>query len=257
MKLMHAFAISANLLGFGFVIAPAMAQTTRTWVSGAGNDANPCSRTSPCQTFAGAISKTAIGGEINVLDAGGYGTLVINHAITIRADHVEAGVLASGTNGITVAAGAQDNVVLDGLDIEGHGTGLDGIAIQSAGEVSIKNSNIHQFTGNGVTIVTNSLVRVIIRNSTISENGDSGVVVNSVSGCGHVRIMDSMILGNTNDGIQVNGSGNEAMIFNVEVFGNHRQLNVRTGVTGSAIYSFGNNMIPDSFGDNPASLSLK
>src|SRR5262245_23923450 len=55
----------------------AFAQATRTWVSGVGNDANPCSRTAPCKTFAGAISKTAIGGEIDALDPGGYGTITI------------------------------------------------------------------------------------------------------------------------------------------------------------------------------------
>src|SRR5438477_3797204 len=49
----------------------AFAQATRTWVSGVGDDVNPCSRTAPCKTFAGAISKTAGGGEIDVLDPGG------------------------------------------------------------------------------------------------------------------------------------------------------------------------------------------
>ena len=101
--------------------APAHAQATRTWVSGVGDDANPCSRTAPCKTFAGAISKTAPAGEINVLDPGGFGAVTITKSITIRADHVEAGVLVSGTNGIIVNAGATDTVVLEGLDIEGLG----------------------------------------------------------------------------------------------------------------------------------------
>lgn len=102
----------------------AQAQASRTWVSGVGDDANPCSRTAPCKTFAGAISKTAVGGEINVLDPGGFGAVTITKSITIRSDHIEAGVLVSGTNGITVNAGATGRVVLEGLDIEGLGTGL-------------------------------------------------------------------------------------------------------------------------------------
>ena len=61
----------------------AHAQATRTWVSGVGDDANPCSRTAPCKTFAGAISKTAAGGEINVLDPGGFGAVTITKSITI------------------------------------------------------------------------------------------------------------------------------------------------------------------------------
>src|ERR1700744_1393105 len=75
-------------------------RASRTWVSGVGDDANPCSRTAPCKTFAGAISKTATAGEINVLDPGGFGALTITKAITIDATGVEAGVLVSGTNGI-------------------------------------------------------------------------------------------------------------------------------------------------------------
>jgi hypothetical protein len=46
------------------ISAPAHAQT-RTWISAAGDDGFPCSRTAPCKTFAGAISKTAVNGIIN------------------------------------------------------------------------------------------------------------------------------------------------------------------------------------------------
>src|SRR3954471_21612954 len=111
--------------------AAAQAQATRTWVSGVGDDANPCSRTAPCKTFAGAISKTAGGGEINVLDPGGFGGVTITKSITISSDHVEAGVLVSGTNAIIVAAGGADQVVLEGLDIEGLGTGINGVSFSS------------------------------------------------------------------------------------------------------------------------------
>src|SRR6478752_10655610 len=82
---------------------PANAQATRTWVSGVGDDANPCSRTAPCKTFAGAISKTAVGGEINALDPGGYGTVTITKSITIDGGGGQvASILASGTNGIVI-----------------------------------------------------------------------------------------------------------------------------------------------------------
>src|SRR5580693_9720 len=76
-----AIALAAACLS---LVAPsASAQAPRTWVSGVGDDANPCSRTAPCKTFAGAISKTVAGGEISVLDPGGYGALTITKAITI------------------------------------------------------------------------------------------------------------------------------------------------------------------------------
>src|SRR3954465_12358566 len=104
----------------------AFGQATRTWVSGVGNDANPCSRTAPCKTFAGAISKTAAGGEINCLDPGGFGAVTITKAMTIACEGVTAGVLAANVNGIIVNAGASDQVTLRGLDINGAGTGLNG-----------------------------------------------------------------------------------------------------------------------------------
>ena len=89
------------------VASSASAQATRTWVSGVGDDANPCSRTAPCKTFAGAISKTAAAGEINVLDPGGFGAVTITKSIRIISDHIEAGVLVSGSNGITVNVARQ------------------------------------------------------------------------------------------------------------------------------------------------------
>src|SRR5215472_3590084 len=112
-----ALALAASAL---FVPGQASAQATRTWVSGVGNDANPCSRTAPCKTFAGAISKTAAGGEIDALDPGGFGALTITKSITIDGGGGQvASVLASGTSGIVVAAGLTDVVTLRNLRING------------------------------------------------------------------------------------------------------------------------------------------
>src|SRR5215471_9230923 len=93
--------LASALLALVFM-SPAYAQATRTWVSGVGDDANPCSRTAPCKTFAGAISKTAASGEINCLDPGGFGAVTITKSITISCEAGTAGVLVSGTNGINV-----------------------------------------------------------------------------------------------------------------------------------------------------------
>src|SRR3954466_4574276 len=96
----------------------AQAQATRTWVSGVGDDANPCSRTAPCKTFAGAISKTAPGGEISVLDPGGFGAVTITKSISIDGAYVGQGsILASGTTGVIVNAGVNDIVNLKNLSI--------------------------------------------------------------------------------------------------------------------------------------------
>src|SRR5246127_4901283 len=134
----------------------AQAQATRTWVSGVGDDANPCSRTAPCKTFAGAISKTAVAAEINVLDPGGFGALTITKSLTIRSDHIEAGVLVSGTNGIVVSSGAADTVVLEGLDFEGLSTAFDGVKILVGAQVYVIRCTIRHFTGNGINMVSST-----------------------------------------------------------------------------------------------------
>src|SRR5215471_12313643 len=135
--------LCGGVLAMLLAAAPASAQATRTWVSGVGDDANPCSRTAPCKTFAGAISKTAPSGEINVLDPGGFGAVTITKAITISSIGFEAGVLVSGTNGIVVSAAATDRVTLAGLDIEGLGTGINGITILAGGAVHVIRCKIH------------------------------------------------------------------------------------------------------------------
>ena len=110
----------------------AHAQATRTWVSGVGDDANPCSRTAPCKTFAGAISKTADGGEIDCVDPGGFGAVTITKTITIDGGGTFASILAAGTNGVNVndsASGAQNTKIatLRNISINGAGTGVVGI----------------------------------------------------------------------------------------------------------------------------------
>src|SRR6201988_5424620 len=116
--------IATFLLAFASI---PQAQATRTWVSGVGDDVNPCSRTAPCKTFAGAISKTATGGEIDVLDPGGFGAVTITKWISIEADGVIAGILVAGTSGIVINAPSNAVVVLRGLTFEGIGSGIDGI----------------------------------------------------------------------------------------------------------------------------------
>src|SRR3954451_6957455 len=155
--------------------ASASAQATRTWVSGVGDDANPCSRTAPCKTFAGAISKTAAGGEINCLDPGGFGGVTITKAIAIKCRYTEGGVLVAGTNAIVVNAPATSNVTLEGLDINGlNGTaspGLHGIRILSAKQVNIINNEIHGFNGAGVDVnPTAAQTRVTVTHNHIHGN---------------------------------------------------------------------------------------
>ncbi len=130
----------------------ASAQATRTWVSGVGDDVNPCSRTAPCKTFAGAISKTADGGEINCIDSGGFGAVTTTKSITIDGAGVHASILASLTNGVIIndASPAGSVVTLRNLSINGNGNGLDAIRFISGETLNVENCVIFGFTGQGI-----------------------------------------------------------------------------------------------------------
>lgn len=134
------------VMAFTLVLSSAaQAQATRTWVSGVGSDANPCSRTAPCKTFAGAIVKTAINGEINCLDPAGYGVVTITKSITIDCEDTQGSILNTGSTGVTINLGASDTVKtvrLRGLSINGSGsdgiTGLRGIQVISVSTGGVK-----------------------------------------------------------------------------------------------------------------------
>ncbi|WP_442756687.1 right-handed parallel beta-helix repeat-containing protein [Methylocystis sp. JAN1] len=162
------------------------AQATRTWVSGVGDDANPCSRTAPCKTFAGAISKTAAKGEINVLDPGGFGAVTITKAISIDGGSFISGVLVSGTNGIVIQAGASDTIQLRNLDINGLGAGLSGLNILAAGNVQVENVHIYGFTNFGINFAPNQAANssLLVKNSVITDNLNYGIFIAPVGG-GH------------------------------------------------------------------------
>jgi nitrous oxidase accessory protein NosD len=172
------------LLGLSSLIliaaSSAHAQAKQTWVSGVGDDTNPCSRTAPCLTFAGAISKTAAGGEISALDPGDFGAVVITKSITITGNS-NAGILVGGTDAVIVNIMAPvDNVILRGLSINGGGTGLTGILCPAGAKLVIEHCSIYGFTdfavhaeGNGTISVANSL----LTNNGVAVQADPGATV--------------------------------------------------------------------------------
>ena len=235
---------AALAVAFAVAATPAMAQATRTSVSGVGDDVNPCSRTAPCKTFAGAISKTAAGGEINALDDGAFGTVTITKSITIRAVGHEAGVLSSSTNGIVIN-GADIRVTLIGLDIEGGpptSPGINGVRILAAGDVLVQDCNIHGFTnaasGAGVLIETSATTRVTIDHSNLHSNL-YGLKVISTGSTGHAKVLNSLILDNTTAALSVDGAGNDIYIRDNNVFGpvGLQMLN------GGIVRSYGGNLL--------------
>ncbi len=235
--------LAMAVLALGLLAIPVHAQATRTWVSGVGDDANPCSRTAPCKTFPGAISKTAAGGEIDVLDPGGFGGLTITKSITLYNNGAIAGVLVSGTNGIIINAGATDRIVIDGLELEGLGTGLNGIRIINAGSVIVKDTVIRNFRGSpgfGIDIQSGSPVEVYLKNVTIMNN-NGGVNVSSTGAIlNRVTIDGSHIIQNATFSLTSNGASARAVI-NDSVF--RGAVNDLVASNSGKINSFSTNVV--------------
>jgi hypothetical protein len=203
---MRKTALSLTAAALLCLASTAHAQATRTWVSGVGNDANPCSRTAPCKTFAGAISKTAAGGEINVLDPGGFGTLTITKAISIVNDGAIGGVLASLTNGFVISAGVNDVVTLRGLDINGVGNGINGIRFLSGKALHVEHCKIYGFTTDGIDFEPNSLgAQLEVSDTELSETAIGILVRPAVGGSAKVAL-NRVHLQNNTDGFKADAT---------------------------------------------------
>ena len=234
----------------------ANAQATRTWVSGVGDDANPCSRTAPCKTYAGAISKTAAGGEISTLDPGGFGALTFTKAITVNGDGTLAGILSAGVSGIIVNAGANDIVYIRNISINGAGSGLNGIRWIAGKALHVENCNIYGIgnnsAGNGHGIFVNLTAtagNLFVKDTNIKNCAVSGITVQTSTGFvagfldrvrleglptgllignnAFVSVRDSMINLSTSTGVSISGSGTPTGSFdNVMINNNPTGINV-------------------------------
>jgi hypothetical protein len=182
------------VVAFCALTSPAYAQASRTWVSGVGDDANPCSRTAPCKTWAGAISKTASGGEIDALDPGGFGAVTITKAITIDGGGGQvASVLVAGTNGFVVTAGASDVITIRNMRLQGlvRGTGgiaaagINGVNFTQGGELNVENCNISEFGGAGINFIPNSASFLNVINTSFED--DFGGAINIAPAGGSAR----------------------------------------------------------------------
>jgi hypothetical protein len=269
MKRLWGLALACALIVLVALPAVASAQATRTWVSGVGDDVNPCSRTAPCKTFAGAISKTAAKGEINCIDPGGFGAVTITKAISIDCRHVQAGVLTNAASAINVSAGVNDVVWLRGLDVNGLDTAANGIKVNSGKRVNIQdtdiygfatggvnvtsstanskvviqNSNIENIAGTGVTVVpTAANVRVVVRNSVVNGNG-TGVSVNGTAQSVNASVFNSLIADNTGVGVFATGSLATVRIGGNEITGNGTGISATSFAPFGGIFSFGDNYI--------------
>ena len=201
--------------------APAQAQATRTWVSGTGDDANPCSRTAPCKTLAGAISKTAAGGEIDTIDNGAFGAVTINKSIgIIGMGPGQSGVLQTAGSAFIINAGATDVVRIEGFAIEGNGTASQGINFIAGGALHVKNVLIYGFrgpSGNGILFAPSSgNPELYVSDSTIAENGGGqggGLNVAPTSAAGATAVVENTrFMNNATFAVSANGTNTSGVV---------------------------------------------
>ena len=243
---------------------PAQAQAMRTFVSGQGKDSNACSATAPCQTLQAALAKTLAGGQIYALDSANYGYVTINKAVSIFSGGRVAGVLAtSSVSGLTIAAGANDIVNLQGLDIDGAGSGANGILFTSGATINIQDSVIRGFTNGinfqpsgssglfvGSTLISNNSTGISFQNSAVSigtlndvqlVNNGSGIVAlgSSSTAVAKVTVQSSMVANNTTVGILA-GSFSAVSVSNTTIANNGAGLEAQSAsallqVSGSTV----------------------
>src|ERR1044072_1061510 len=216
-------------------------QATRTWVSGVGDDVNPCSRTAPCKTWAGAISKTAACGEIDALDPGGYGAVTITKSITLDGTGTFASILASLTTGITINAAATDVITIRGISINGFCNGLRAMNILQAKTVNIEDCVMFRFAGPGIRIAETSDLQITIRNTVVRDNTGAGLDATTSSGLIKGTIENSSFNGNSQG---IHGKGNTRLTADHCVFsGNTNNGVIAEGIGGVAVVNVTNSQI--------------
>jgi len=225
------------------VASPAYAQATRTWVSGVGDDANPCSRTAPCKTFAGAISKTAPAGEIDCLDPGGFGAVTITKSITIDCNGVTGGILSSLTNGIIVNAGVNDRIALRHLDIQGVGNGLAGVRFLAGKELILDHVTIRNVTGIAVDVNKTALGFVYATDCHIT-GASNGFVLTTTASFVIATINRCTINGVTTDGVRAASANAIANISNTVISNSSGSGAIASA--SSAIINANNNVLTNN-----------
>jgi hypothetical protein len=191
--------IAAALFSCGLSAAPAQAQANRTFVSGTGTDSGTCERAAPCKTFAFALTQTAAGGEIDVLDPADYGTVSITQSISIVNDGAGVASIEAGSgNAITINAGPVDRVHLRGLTIEGLGSGANGILFSIGGRLDIENCVIRNFASAGINISPGTTSSFSVSNTIASNNGGFGILGQTTNFGVVVKGVLSKVITNTN-----------------------------------------------------------
>jgi hypothetical protein len=180
------FIAAALALAVTLPAVSAQAQSPRTFVSAAGSDSNPCSFAAPCRHFQAAVNATSAGGEVDALDPAGYGPITISQAITIEGQGWS--YIAPPTNGAAIIINTvSGNVAIRGVSLNGVGiTGTTtGIQFNSGGSLTVGDSVIRNFSGDGIDFEPSTAAKLVVSNSVVSDNGDAGIAVFPSGSGGH------------------------------------------------------------------------
>jgi hypothetical protein len=194
--------------------------STQTFVSAAlGSDANPCTRQSPCLTFAAAQAQTSAGGEIDALDPGDFGPVTITKSITIFGNAAGgAGMTTTpGTSGIVISAGASDVIHLGGLTFDGvNASGTSGVVFTSGARLFIENCVMQGFTTSGITLSPGAgsatTTKLVVEDTTILNNA-TGLLIQPIGGiAANVALRWLHINNNAGEGLRVDGTAGSGAI---------------------------------------------
>jgi hypothetical protein len=240
---------------FAFAIASlAHAQSSRTWVSTVGDDANPCSRTAPCKTFAMAVAKAASNGEVNALDAGTYGIVNITKSMTINGVGTMTAIGNSAANGVIVTAAATDVIILRNIAINGGDNGINGIKVVGARIVQVDHCWIYGQETHGINVDATDSVSLKVNDTVIENCAGDGIHIRTTAGTAvlsvdNVRIQDcgsdgiqavdnvvaairnSILTQNASTGIQTSGINNQLNLDHVFVSSSNVGLQASAGST--------------------------
>jgi probable HAF family extracellular repeat protein len=157
---------------------------SRSFAATTGSDANDCSVTTYCRTLASALASTSPGGEVVIVSSGGYGPVTITQPLVITAIGADASITATSGNALTINTAG--NVTITGLDLNGGGTGTDGILVQAVGFLRLNNAQIQNFANNGIEFVAAS-GNLAVYDSKINDSGHDGLLLQATGAQAYVH----------------------------------------------------------------------
>lgn len=239
-----------------FPIGSALAQSTVTYLSGTGNDMNPCNRTQPCLSFVRAYSVTLAGGEIMCLDPGGFGTLTIAKPLTIDCGGSQGHIGPTGVSGITVNAGAADKVTIRNMMLNGAGPPLatSGIDFLAGGELNVENVTFENFSIAGINVNKSTFGVLTVRNASFTKI-PIGIKLQTSAGNIVASISDSKFNGMSLHGVEANARSYAAVTYSV--FSTHNGSAMIASTPTSTVYAKNNTITNCGTGINANAVGAK